>query len=324
MIIVVTGGLGFIGSHLIKYLLSHTENNTIYNIDNMSFGSNRENLVVPNHLELIDYNLVIGDINDIGTMDKVEKPDIILNVAAETHVDRSIKDPEPFVRSNYDGTFQLLEYARKNDVQKFIQVSTDEVYGECPPGYSFNESDRLNPSNPYSASKAAADLLIGSYCKTYSLNACITRCTNNFGPNQFPEKLIPKTIVRILEGLPVALYGSGEQERDWLYVEDHVDAIYKVMHKGRTNETYNISALNLISNKVLVQRIGEIVQMFTGKSTTVSFVGDRPGHDKRYSLDSTKIRKELQWKPRIDFQQALTSTVKWYIENKHRWASLAC
>ena len=229
---------------------------------------------------------------------------------AETHVDRSINDPGPFIRSNYEGTFQLLEYARKKDVKKYVQISTDEVYGECPPGYSFVETDRLSPNNPYSATKAAADLLIGSYFRTYGLDTCITRCTNNFGPNQFPEKLIPKTIIRILNRLPVVLYGDGKQERDWLYVEDHVRAIYKVMNIGRSNETYNISACNLISNLELVQSIRDITMKITGKKSTIELIEDRPGHDRRYSLDSRKIRDELQWKPIIDFQQALVGTCK--------------
>ena len=212
MIILVTGGLGFIGSHIIKYISKNSsEYDQIYNIDNMSFGSNIENLSDAD-LRGLNYSLFVDDINNINTMDKVEKPDIILNVAAETHVDRSIIDPEPFIHSNYDGTFQLLEYARKKDVKKFVQISTDEVYGECPPGYAFIETDRLSPNNPYSATKASADLLIGSYCRTYGLRACITRCTNNFGPNQFPEKLIPKTIIRILGGLPIVLYGDGNQD----------------------------------------------------------------------------------------------------------------
>jgi dTDP-glucose 4,6-dehydratase len=215
-----------------------------------------------------------------------------------------------------------LEFARRKDIDKFVQISTDEVYGEARDGYSFKESDSLNPANPYSSTKAAADLLVNSYFKTYGVNATVTRCTNNFGPHQFPEKLIPRTTIRIFLGLPVLLYGRGNQIRDWLYVLDHVKAIEIVMRKGKAGQVYNISASNLYPNHEIVQRISSIVNEKSGRSASVEFIDDRPGHDFRYSLDSTKIRSELGWKPESDFDSTLKKTVEWYLDNKDWWQNL--
>ena len=315
--ILVTGGLGFIGSHLINYILKgETSVCHIYNLDALRSGSNRSNIDYSN-LDCSRYTLLVGDINDVATMN-FPKPNIILNLAAETHVDRSICNPGQFVNSNYLGVYRLLEYARKNDISKFVQVSTDEVYGESPIDYSFNEDDNLMPGNPYSATKAAADLLSISYMRTYGLNVSITRCTNNFGPNQGAEKLIPLTIIRILKGLPILLYGDGQQVRDWLYVNDHVTAICEVMKSVNANGIYNISASNLLSNYELVQKINRLSEEFGGKSSSIENVQDRPGHDKRYSLNSTKIRTQLKWKPTFDFDVALLRTVKWYMRNE-KW-----
>jgi dTDP-glucose 4,6-dehydratase len=252
-VILVTGGLGFIGSHLIKYILKNESTDYhIYNLDALSFGSDRSNMDSAS-TDPTKYTLLIGDINDVATMNLPQKPNTILNLAAETHVDRSIYDPGRFVSSNYVGVYHLLEYARKNDISKFVQVSTDEVYGESPIGCSFNENDRLTPGNPYAATKAAADLLSISYCRTYGLNISITRSANNFGPNQSAEKLIPATILNILKGLPILLYGDGQQVRDWLYVYDHVAAICEVMINSNAKGIYNISASNLISNNELLK-----------------------------------------------------------------------
>ncbi len=303
---------------MVKHLLeSESDNYYVYNLDSLSFGSNRSNVQVSNSRRS-KYKLLIGDINNIDIIKFNQKPDIILNFAAETHVDRSIVDPLGFVNSNYMGVYHLLEYVRKFDIGKYVQISTDEVYGETPIGYSFREDDRLAPGNPYSATKAAADLLATSYSRTYGLDITITRCTNNFGPCQGVEKLIPATILRILSGLPILLYGEGEQVRDWLYVYDHVTAIDKVMKNHNARGIYNISASNLLSNIELVKKVNTITKEFTGKHSLVKNVKDRPGHDKRYSLDAKKIKTKLKWKPEFNFNNALASTVKWYISNK-KW-----
>lgn len=321
MNILVTGGLGFIGSHFINYLFTEGPSDyNIYNIDNMSLSSNISNL--SDYRNNPRYFFIKGDINDTSSLDKISDISIIVNIAAETHVDRSILDPRPFILSNYHGTFELLEYVRKRDIEKYIQISTDEVYGEAQLDYSFKETDSVNPNNPYSASKAAADLLVKSYCRTYGLNGVITRSTNNFGPNQFPEKLVPKTIIRILHDLPVFIYGNGEQIRDWLYVRNHVKAIYLAMLKGKSNNIYNISTSDLMTNIDIVNKICLIVKQKTGKEAEIKFTADRPGHDRRYSLDSTRIREELVWRPEKDFDTALSETVLWYLENEAWWSPL--
>lgn len=320
MNILVTGGLGFIGSHFIKHLLSKVPADcNIYNVDKIGHGSNILNL--SNYQDDHRYFFLKCDINDIAKTNPIEA-NIIVNIAAETHVDRSIADPDPFIQTNYHGTFELLEYARKKDIEKYIQISTDEVYGEAMQDRSFKETDAINPSNPYSASKAGADLLVKSYYRTYGLQGVITRCTNNFGPNQFPEKLIPKTIISAFRGLPIYIYGDGEQVRDWIYVEDHVKAIYEVMLEGRAGEIYNISTMSLVKNIDIVKKICMIIKKETKKETEIKFTEDRPGHDRRYSLDSTKIRQDLGWNPHIDFDNALFETVKWYLENEIWWTPL--
>ena len=318
-IILVTGGLGFIGSHMIKYLLKDESNHYVYNLDALSFGSNRSNVEISN-INRRKYKLLIGDINNIDRIKFKHKPDIILNFAAETHVDRSISDPLAFVNSNYMGVYHLLEYARKNDIGKYVQISTDEVYGESPLDYSFREDDRLDPGNPYSATKAAADLLAISYKRTYGLDISITRSTNNFGPYQSAEKLIPATIMRILKGLPILLYGDGKQVRDWIYVYDHIAAIHRRIKNSNTNGIYNISASNLVSNNELVGKINRITEKYAGKHSSIKNVKDRPGHDKRYSLNAKKIKRKFKWKPEFNFDKALINTVKWYISNK-KWLS---
>ena len=243
---------------------------------------------------------------------------VIVNFAAETHVDRSISNPEAFFRSNTLGTFTLLEAARIADAS-FIQISTDEVYGDAPPSESFAESSMLKPSSPYSASKAAADMFVLAYHRTYGLKAMITRCTNNFGPYQFPEKLIPKTIIRALMNLPIPVYGSGRQIRDWIYVRDHCEAIDFVIRKGKPGEIYNISS----GNEIEVLRIVELILDILKKPRDlIMHVEDRPGGDFRYSLDSSKIREELGWRPRHSFEQALAETVRWYVENEWWWRPL--
>jgi dTDP-glucose 4,6-dehydratase len=319
MKILVTGGLGFIGSNFCKYLLkSHTDFELI-NVDKMGLGAN------PANLQDIDedkrYNFVKGDICNPQFMHKIiTDVDVLVNIAAETHVDRSIADPYLFLLNNTIGTFTVLEAVRKHNKRiRLVHVSTDEVYGQALEA-SFAENDPLDPSNPYSASKAAADMFVLAYHKTYGLNVSITRCTNNFGPCQLPEKFIPKTIIRALRDLPVPIYGSGTNIRDWIYVQDHCGAIDAVMLKGKAGEVYNVSAGNEIHNIEIAKKI---LALLDKPETLITFVEDRPGHDVRYSLDSTKTRSMLNWQPKFSFSQSLESTVQWYVENETWWTPLA-
>jgi dTDP-glucose 4,6-dehydratase len=309
--------MGFIGSNFIRYMLSNKKDIEMINLDNFSSGSNSANL---RDVESDDrYTFIKGSITDFPLVSKiVENVDAIVNFAAETHVDRSIANPKPFFESNAYGTFNLLEVCRSEDV-KFVHVSTDEIYGDIAEG-SFNEEDRLCPSNPYSASKAAADAFVLAYHRTYGLDAVVTRCTNNFGPYQFPEKLIPKTIIRANMGLKVSIYGSGKNVRDWIYVLDHCEALDIVLRKGKPGETYNISSGNEFKNIEVVERI---LQIMDKPKELITFVEDRPGHDVRYSLDSSKMRRELSWKPKHDFETALKQTTRWYLENEWWWKPIA-
>jgi len=312
----VCGGYGFIGSTFIKNHLKNFPNDIIINIDNLTIGSNKLNL---SEIITENYSFINEDIKNFDEIEKISKDvDVIVNFAAETHVDRSIANPKPFLETNILGTYSLLESARKYD-KKFIHVSTDEIYGDLENKESFNEDDILKPSNPYSATKAAADLLVGSYKRTYGINSIITRCTNNFGPNQFPEKLIPKTIIRASQDLKIPLYGDGNQIRSWIHVVDHVSAIDALISRGKSGEIYNITAWNEISNKDIVEKILKIMKK---PSDLIEFVPDRPGHDKHYSIDSSKIKNELNWIPKFNFDDALVQTVNWYVENKSWWEPL--
>jgi dTDP-glucose 4,6-dehydratase len=328
MRIIVTGGAGFIGCNFVRYLLSFYSEKPpkrnaeikVHNIDNLSYGSNIENL---KEVEKYDnHRFSRLDITDSDQIrDIVSNADLVVNFAAETHVDRSISNPYPFFKDNAYGTFVLLEAIRKSKGHKrFIQVSTDEVYGSAQKSSSFSEGDALNPSSPYSATKAAADMLVRAYYVTYGIDARITRCTNNFGPYQFPEKLIPKTIIRSILNLSVPVYGSGNQVRDWLYVLDHCEAIRLVMEKGKAGEIYNISAGAGIPNIEIVKMI---LSTLGKPNELIAHVEDRPGHDLRYSLNSSKIRSELGWKPIHKFREALGETVKWYVKNEWWWKPLA-
>ena len=319
MKILVTGGLGFIGSNFIRYLLNNYSDVEVINVDALKYGSNPANLK-----DLEDderYEFIKGDIADYELMaELVRKVDAIVNFAAETHVDRSISNPYSFLRSNVIGVFTILEAIRKEHPDaKLVHISTDEVYGDILKG-SFKEDDRLKPSSPYSASKAAADMFVLAYVRTYGINACITRCTNNYGPYQFPEKLIPKTIIRASMNLKVPIYGTGKNVRDWIYVLDHCEAVDLVMQKGEKGEIYNISSGEEKTNLEVVKTILN----FMGKDEDlIEFVEDRPGHDLRYSLDSSKIREELGWKPKHSFKEGIRKTVKWYLENEWWWKPLA-
>lgn len=317
--LLVTGGLGFIGSNFIRYMLKKYSNLVITNLDNLSYGSNPANLKAVEKTP--NYKLVKGSIADKNLVTKIiQKVDAVANMAAETHVDRSIPNPKPFFESNTLGTFTLLEAARKADLSKFLHVSTDEIYGTAHGTKSFKENHILNPSNPYSASKAASDIFVNAYQKTYGLKAIITRCTNNFGPYQFPEKFIPKTIIRALLNLKIPIYGSGKQIRDWIYVTDHCQALDMVLKKGSPGETYNISAGNELENRKVAE---QILQLLKKPKNMMQFVADRPGHDVRYSLDSSKIRTKLSWKPKFSQEEALEATVNWYVRNKWWWKPLA-
>ena len=316
MKLLVCGGYGFIGSTFIKNHLNNFSNDEIINIDNLAIGSNKFNLSEINNN---NYSFVKEDIKNFDAIEKISKDvDIIINFAAETHVDRSISNSKPFIETNILGTYSLLESSRKYD-KKFIHISTDEIYGDLENKESFSENDILKPSNPYSATKAAADLLVGSYQRTYGIDCIITRCTNNFGTNQFPEKLIPKTIIRASKDLKIPLYGNGNQIRSWIHVLDHVAAIDHLISKGKYGEIYNITAWNEISNRDIVEKILKIMKK---PSDFIEFVPDRPGHDKHYSIDSSKIKNEINWIPKFNFDDALVQTVNWYIENKSWWEPL--
>jgi len=313
----VCGGAGFIGSSFIRNYLQNNTDSKIINLDILTIGSNLENLKdVENNP---NYKFLKDDIRNESVIDGLVKDvDIVVNFAAESHVDRSIANPKPFLETNIFGTYSILEAIRKHNKQ-FIHVSTDEIYGDAKGKSSFNEDSQINPSNPYAATKAAADNLVASYYRTYGINCITTRCTNNFGPYQFPEKLIPKTIIRSIKDLKVPLYGDGTQIRSWIYVNDHVQAIESLISKGRPGQVYNITAYEEITNKTIVEKILDIL----GKShDMIEYVGDRPGHDKRYSIDCSKIEKETGWNPMYEFDKALQETVQWFLENKKWWEPL--
>jgi dTDP-glucose 4,6-dehydratase len=318
MNLLVTGGLGFIGSNFIRYMLKEHQKMKITNVDKIGIGANLENL--KNLDKSRKYKFVKMDITDPKGMEKlVKKTDAIINFAAETHVDRSISNPTSFFKSNTLGTLNILEAVRKYKKEiRIVQISTDETYGDLVKG-SFNEQDRLSPSNPYSASKASADMICLAYERTYKLNIVITRCTNNFGPYQFPEKLIPKTIIRGYKNLSIPVYGTGVNVRDWIYVIDHCAAVHLVLDNGRSGEIYNVSSNNELENLTVVY---EILHLLGKKKNLIKFVDDRPGHDLRYSLDSSKLKEKLGWKPRYKFVSALKKTVDWYVRNESWWKSL--
>jgi len=317
MQILVCGGAGFIGSAFIRNYLQNNTDSIITNLDILTIGSNLENLrEVENNP---NYKFLKDDIRNESKIDELVKDvDVVVNFAAESHVDRSIANPKPFLETNIFGTYSILEAIRKHDKQ-FIHVSTDEIYGDAEGQSSFTEDSQIKPSNPYAATKASADNLVASYYRTYGINCITTRCTNNFGPYQFPEKLIPKTIIRSIKDLKVPLYGDGTQIRSWIYVNDHVQAIEALISKGSPGQVYNITAYEEITNKTIVEKTLEIL----GKSNDmIEYVGDRPGHDKRYSIDCSKIENQIGWKPKYKFDDALKQTVNWYLENKEWWEPL--
>ena len=318
MTMLVTGGAGFIGSNFIRHMLTEHPDTRIVNLDALTYAGNLENLrdVAGNP----NYTFVRGDICDPETVAAVFRNhpiDTVVHFAAESHVDRSISDGSTFVRTNVLGTFTLLDCARKHGVRRFIHISTDEVYGSTREG-SFAETDTLNPSSPYSSSKAASDLLARSFFITHGLPVIVTRCTNNYGPYQFPEKLIPFFTTNLLQGKKVPVYGTGRNVRDWLYVIDHCRAIDFILQHGEPGEIYNIGGgaerTNLEITRKILELLGEDESM-------IEYVPDRKGHDFRYSLDFGKLRK-LGWKPAYRFDDALEATVKWYVENEWWWRPL--
>ena len=316
MKLLVTGGLGFIGSNFISKVFENQKDWSVINVDAELYGSNHQSL--KKFKNNSKYSFVKGNITNQKLMEKlISKSDIVVNFAAESHVDRSISNAKPFIDSNILGIFTLLEIIKKTK-KKMIHVSTDEVYGSFDSG-SAKEETRLNPSSPYAASKASAELLIQSYVTTYGCDVIITRCTNNYGPKQFPEKLIPKTIILALNNKKIPIYGNGKNVRDWIFVDDHCDVIIDVLSKGKSGESYNISAGNVIDNITIIKKILTII----GKPLeNVVFVEDRPGHDFRYSMDSAKIRNKLGWTQKINFEDGLTKTIDWYLKNKEWWENL--
>jgi dTDP-glucose 4,6-dehydratase len=317
MKILVCGGAGFIGSAFIRNYLNNNPENEIINLDSLTIGSNLKNLKEIEQNK--KYQFINDDIKNQEVIDSLAKNvEVIINFAAESHVDRSIANPKPFIETNILGTYTLLEATKKYD-NLFIHVSTDEVYGDAENEDSFTEKSIINPSNPYSATKASADHLVSSYHRTYGIKCITTRCTNNFGPYQFPEKLIPKTIIRAKKDLKIPLYGNGEQIRSWIHVYDHVQAIENLISNGVSGQVYNITAWNEIKNKTIVENILELLNK---SKNLIEYVDDRPGHDKRYSIDASKIQKEVNWKPKYNFKELLKDTVEWYDKNYSWWEPL--
>lgn len=316
MNLLVTGGAGFIGSNFINYMLQHYPDYNIINVDSLTYAGNPENLV--NAEGYSNYKFVCASILDQDSIEPLfqEGIDVIVNFAAESHVDRSIADPNVFVMTNIVGTQTLLELSRKYSVSKYVQVSTDEVYGSLGETGLFSETTPLVPNSPYSSSKAGADLLVRAYYETYGLPVNITRCSNNYGPYQFPEKLIPLMIIRAMNNKSLPVYGDGLNVRDWLYVEDHCSAIDLVIHKGVIGEIYNIGGNNEYTNINIVRHI---LQLLDKPDSLINYVEDRLGHDRRYAIDATKIKNELGWEPKHRFETGIKETVKWYQENPKWW-----
>lgn len=323
MTIIVTGGAGFIGSNFIFYMLVTHPDYRIICLDKLTYASRLSSLQpVMNNLNFRFVKLDICYRQGVYELFEEEQPDMVINFAAESHVDRSIEDPSVFLQTNVMGTAVLLDACRKYGVTRFHQISTDEVYGDLPLDrldLFFTEQSPLRAGSPYSASKAGADLLVMSYHHTFGLPVTISRSSNNYGPNQFPEKLIPLTICNCLHDKPVPVYGTGQNVRDWLYVEDHCRAIDLIIHKGRNGEIYNVGSHNEMRNIDIVKRICNEL----GKpETLITHIADRKGHDKRYALDTTKIHSELGWVPEVSFEEGFKRTIQWYLEHRDWWENI--
>ena len=309
MKLLVTGGLGFVGSNFIRKLLTENNDYEVINIDAELFGADHKNLSEIKNSK--KYHFEKGNITNKRFMEEqIAKCDAVINFAAESFVDRSINDANPFLVSNIRGAFTILDIITKQK-KRMIQISTDEVFGSLSDGTA-TETSKFNPSSPYAATKAAAELLVKSYSVTYDSDVIITRCTNNYGPRQFAEKLIPKTIILASQNRKIPIYGKGVNVRDWIYVDDHCDAVLLALLNGKTGESYNISANNEIDNITIVKKILKIMNK---PEDLIEFVEDRPGHDLRYSFDSTKISEKLEWKIKMSFEEGLKNTVQWYLDN---------
>jgi dTDP-glucose 4,6-dehydratase len=311
MKIFVTGGAGFIGSNFIRHVFALKKGYAIVNYDKLTYAGNLANL--ESVANSPNYSFFKGDICDAPAVESAMAGcDTVVHFAAESHVDRSIYEPAPVIQTNVTGTFILLQVARKLDIKRFIHISTDEVYGDMEPNAFANESSPLQPSSPYSASKASSDLIVRSYVRTFNFPALITRASNNYGPFQFPEKFLPLMITNALDGKPLPIYGDGKQERDWLHVEDHCSGILAVLERGRIGEVYNIGGLDVLENLTMARRLLRA----TGKpETLLSYVKDRPGHDRRYALTCDKMDQELGWTPSVSLDEGLRQTIDWYRAN---------
>jgi dTDP-glucose 4,6-dehydratase len=317
--ILITGGAGFIGSNFVRLLLKERSEYTIFNLDKLTYAGNLS--TIADFKSSPQYNFIHGDIADADLVESIFANGIgaVVNFAAESHVDRSISDPGVFIRSNIQGVHTLLEAARRHKTQRFLQISTDEVYGELGENGYFSEQTHIAPSSPYSSSKASGDLFVQAWHHTYGMHTNITRCSNNYGPYQFPEKLIPVIISKALNNEPLPIYGDGSNIRDWIHVFDHNRAALTVLEKGTSGRIYNIGSSSEKSNLTLVKVLLDIM----GKPhSLITFVKDRPGHDWRYAIDSSRIQNELNWAPTFTFEEGIRQTVEWYLENKVWWTNL--
>lgn len=317
--LLVTGGAGFIGSNFVTYMVNKYPDYQMINLDALTYAGNLENL---KSIECkSNYQFIKGDITDAQKVDEIFQQgiDMVVNFAAESHVDRSILEPGIFVQTNVLGTQVLLDAARKYGVQKYVQISTDEVYGTLGDTGLFSETTPLAPNSPYSASKTGGDLLVRAYHETYGMDINITRCSNNYGPYHFPEKLIPLMISNALQDKQLPVYGDGLNVRDWLYVEDHCSAIDLVIHKGKSGEVYNVGGNNERTN---IQIVETILEALNKPKSLISYVSDRPGHDRRYAIDATKLRTELGWQPKFPFEKGIKKTIQWYLDNKEWWTRI--
>ncbi|MEK5204708.1 dTDP-glucose 4,6-dehydratase [Bacillus mycoides] len=320
MKVLVTGGAGFIGSNFVRYMVKKYPEYNIVNLDALTYAGNLENL--KDIEELSNYKFIKGDIADrqfINQLFKEEKFDYVLNFAAESHVDRSITNPDIFIQTNIQGTQVLLDAAKNAEVKKYLQVSTDEVYGTLGETGYFTEETPLASNSPYSSSKAGADLLVRAYHETFGLPVNITRCSNNYGPFHFPEKLIPLMIINALSDKQLPVYGDGLNVRDWLHVEDHCQAIDLVLHNGKNGEVYNVGGNNERTN---IEIVKTILKALDKPESLIKYVTDRPGHDRRYAIDATKLREELGWSPKYNFDTGIEQTIKWYLENQDWWKNI--